>query len=101
MNIEESQLSRMEAMKMYEFESMTGRIIIDHDRCLVCDTKACVPACKTYDGGILKVEEGKCVLAITPTEAKRGGCIECLACEFLCEERGKNAIQTIFPIPPS
>ena len=87
-------------MAKYEFETMTGKVVIDHDKCANCNTFICVDSCKKYNGGILELDKGKPILAISPLEAKRGGCIECLACELDCEEEGRNAIQIILPIPP-
>ena len=85
---------------MYNFDTLTGKVIIDHNKCVNCTTHVCVDSCKNYNGGILKIAEGKAVLAMPTADAKTGGCIECLACELECEEKGKNAIQIILSIPP-
>jgi succinyl-CoA synthetase beta subunit len=80
----------------YAFETFTGRILIDHHKCLNCKTKGCVDACKP---GILKAEEGKSVLAVTKNEAKKGKCTECLACEIYCRFHEQDAVFIHLPIP--
>ena len=69
----------------YRFETPSGRISYHHPTCLNCPTRACVTACVPQ---ILKVEEGKPVLAIAREEAAAGKCIECLACEVECRRHG-------------
>lgn len=81
---------------MYEFECRTGRIIIDHSKCVECTTYACVKACSLYGRGILRIHEGKPVLSIDPSETKRL-CIEDLGCEYECWFRGKKAIKIELP----
>ncbi len=80
----------------YRIETITGEIFIEHEKCMNCDSKACVPACK-YD--ILRLQEGKPVLNITEEEAKKGKCIECVACELACRFEGKGALKIHLPIP--
>jgi succinyl-CoA synthetase beta subunit len=80
----------------YVFETFTGRISLDHGKCPSCRTKGCVDSC-AY--GVLKLEEGKPVLAITAEEARRGKCTECLACEIFCTFHEQNAIVIDLPIP--
>jgi len=82
--------------KAYVFETVTGRISFDHSKCPGCKTKGCVPACAPK---ILKLEDGKPVLAITPEEAKKGKCAECLACEIFCRFHEQDAIVIHLPIP--
>lgn len=83
---------------MYEFEFRTGKVSFDHDKCTDCTTYACVKACSLYGSGILRVQEGKPVLAAAADEAKRL-CIECLACEHDCHFQGQKAIIIVLPIP--
>jgi succinyl-CoA synthetase beta subunit len=80
----------------YAFEIPTGRILIDQGACLDCTTKACISACPPQ---ILGLREGRAALRIPADEAKRGGCIECLACELACQARGRNALWIELPIP--
>ncbi|MBI5956474.1 MAG: hypothetical protein HY871_05680 [Chloroflexi bacterium] len=82
---------------MYSFEARTGRVSIDHEKCLGCMTFACAKACSLYGSGILRVEKGKPVLNIPLEEAKRR-CIECLACEIDCSLQGQQAITISLPI---
>jgi succinyl-CoA synthetase beta subunit len=81
--------------KAYAFETVTGRIFFDHGKCAVCQTKGCVPACLPK---ILKIEDGKPVLAVSPEEAKKGKCTECLACEIFCKFQEQDAILIHLPI---
>ncbi|MEM2901665.1 MAG: hypothetical protein QXO32_02890 [Candidatus Bathyarchaeia archaeon] len=83
---------------LYEFNSRTGRITINHDECLACESHACVKACKQYGSGILKIESGKPILSITREEAEKGGCVECLSCEYECWFKGRKAIVIDLPL---
>ncbi|MGB9006087.1 MAG: ATP-grasp domain-containing protein [Candidatus Aminicenantales bacterium] len=80
----------------YAFETMTGRLAIDHSKCGACRTKACVEACAPR---ILKLESERPVLAIPAPEAKKGKCTECLACEIFCKFHEQDAIFIHLPIP--
>jgi len=80
----------------YAFETMTGRLSIDHSRCAACRTRGCVEACAPR---ILKLEEDKPVLAIAAEKAKKGKCTECLACEIYCRFHEREAITIDLPIP--
>ncbi len=82
--------------EFYFFETLTGRIFIDHQKCPNCQTKGCVEACSP---GILKIEEGKAVLSIPLVEAKKGKCTECLACEIYCKFHEQDAVFIYLPIP--
>jgi succinyl-CoA synthetase beta subunit len=78
------------------FDTVTGRLSIDHSKCPGCKTKGCVPACAPK---ILKLEDGKPVLAVSVEEAKKGKCTECLACEIFCKFHELDAIVVHLPIP--
>jgi ferredoxin-like protein FixX len=80
----------------YSFATVTGRIAVDHAKCPGCQTKGCVGACAPK---ILKIEDGKPVLAISEAEAKKGKCTECLACEIYCSYHERQAIVIDLPIP--
>ena len=81
-----------------EFEETTIKVTIDTSKCPDCTTKACVEACKVYDRGILQLNEGiPSVSHLSPEEIKRKG-TECLACEYACWQRGKDAIRIDVPI---
>jgi len=79
----------------YEFESMTGKVQFQYDLCAQCSSKICIEACQT---GILKLENGKPVLAVTEEEAKKGKCTECLACELECRMHGSKGCYVLLPI---
>jgi succinyl-CoA synthetase beta subunit len=72
---------------LYTFDTITGSITYDHDLCLKCESKICIEKCVPR---ILKNEDGKPVLNITPEEAKKGKCTECLACEVECYFHGNK-----------
>jgi ferredoxin-like protein FixX len=80
----------------YGFETVTGRIFFDHAKCSSCQSQGCVPACLPK---ILKIENGKPVLSVSPEEAKKGKCTECLACEIFCKFHEQDAIVIHLPIP--
>ncbi len=80
----------------YSFKTLTGKVSIDHRACANCTTQACVPAC-TYE--VLKIRDGKPVLAISEEDAGKGKCTECLACELACFLHGEKAIHIYLPIP--
>ncbi len=80
----------------YSFETLTGKIFIDHKKCVKCKTKGCIEEC-VY--GVLKLENSKPVLSIDPMEVKKGRCTECLACEIFCQFHEQKAIYIHLPIP--
>ncbi len=79
----------------YSFETLTGKVIFDHDLCLQCESKICIEKCVPQ---ILKLEDGKPVLNISEEDAKKGKCIECLACEVECEFHGNKGGYVELPI---
>jgi succinyl-CoA synthetase beta subunit len=80
----------------YGFDTFTGRISFDHQKCPQCRTRGCVEACGPK---ILKLEEGRPVLAIPEEDARKGKCTECLACEIFCKFHERDAIVISLPIP--
>lgn len=80
----------------YRFETFTGSIFIDHTKCLSCESHGCVSSCSP---GILKLVDGKPVLAVTEEDARKGKCTECLACEIFCKFHEQDAIFIHLPIP--
>ena len=79
----------------YSFQTITGEILFDHQKCPECRTKGCVKACKAE---ILKLEDERPVLAVTPEEAQKGRCTKCLACEIFCTFHEQEAISIHLPI---
>lgn len=79
-----------------DFEIMTGRIIIDLEKCIGCKTKACVEACTAK---IFKTEGQEVTLNMTRETIKKGGCTETIACELECQLRGNGALKIVFPMP--
>lgn len=81
----------------YQFATVTGgTVIYDHALCMDCKSKICVETCVP---GILSLEDEVPVLNITREEAKKGGCIECLACEVECYFEGNKGGEVRLPIP--
>lgn len=81
-----------------EFKEKTITVKIDDSKCLACESKACIAACKLYARGILVLKDGKPVLGGTEADyAERLG-TECLACEYECWFRGNSAIVIEAPI---
>jgi len=83
---------------LYQFQTVTGgTVTYDHSVCAGCQSKVCVKECA---GKILALnEEGLPVLNITPEEAKKGRCSECLACEVDCFFHGAGGGSIALPIP--
>jgi len=84
--------------KPYSFETVTGgTVTYDHAVCATCESKVCVQECARQ---ILSLnDEGLPVLNITREEAKKGRCIECLACEVECLLHGAGGGAVHLPIP--
>jgi succinyl-CoA synthetase beta subunit len=82
----------------YTFETVTGgTVTFDHAVCATCESKVCVKECAR---GILSLDdEDLPVLNITPEEAKKGRCVECLACEVDCLLYGAGGGHVHLPIP--
>jgi len=89
---------RPEPQKPYTFETVTGgTITYDHAICATCKNKICVQECARQ---ILSLnDEGLPELNITPEEAKKGRCVECLACEVDCLLYGAGGGHVHLPIP--
>jgi succinyl-CoA synthetase beta subunit len=89
-------LKRPKPKQPYTFETVTGgKVILDHAACEKCETKICIDTCVP---GILTLEEDVPVLNITFEEAKKGRCIECLACEVECFFEGNQGGYVHLPI---
>ena len=86
------------AEKPYTFETVTGgTVTYDHALCATCESKICVETCARK---ILSLnEEGLPVLNITAEEAKKGRCVECLACDVECYFQGNKGGYVELPIP--
>ena len=88
---------RPEPHKPYSFETVTGgTVTFDHAVCADCESKVCVAECARE---ILSLnDEGLPVLNITREEAKKGRCVECLACEVECLFHGAGGGYVELPI---
>ena len=81
-----------------DFNERRIKVNIDISKCPECTTKACVEACKIFDRSILQPKDGTpSVSHLSTDEVIRRG-TECLACEFACYQRGKQAIKIDIPI---
>lgn len=90
-------IERPEPRQPYTFETVTGgTVILDHAACRECSSKICVTACVP---GILGLEGGLPILRISREEARKGRCIECLACEVECYFEGNRGGRVVLPIP--
>jgi succinyl-CoA synthetase beta subunit len=79
----------------YVFSTLTGQIAVDHTACTNCQSKACLAACPPE----ILVRNGRgIVLAISPQEAQRGGCVECAACQVACHLDGQRGLHIGWPI---
>jgi ferredoxin len=83
-----------------EFESRTGKVIIDDSKCCNCGTYACVKACSLYGAHLFRINlKEKKPEPLHPPEDLKRMCTECLACEQECFLRGLKAITIELPIP--
>lgn len=89
---------RLAPQRAYSFETVTGgTITYDHSLCAACESKICVQECVPQ---ILSLnDEGLPELNITREEARKGRCIECLACEVDCLFHGAGGGFIHLPIP--
>lgn len=77
-----------------------GTVSFDLDTCERCSSKACVHACNAPNlACVLELRDDVPALRVTPQEAARGGCIECLACELACDTDGIGGITFSLPMP--
>lgn len=82
-----------------EFAEKSCTINIDTSKCSSCETKACAAACKKYARGILEIDQdGRASVAHLKTEELVRLGTECLACEFACKFKGKDAIRIEVPV---
>ncbi len=80
------------------FRTRTAEVVIDLDGCVAPDCGfACVKACRLYGRSVLKIENGKPALAVSPQEAVRID-NECLACEIHCQWYGSGVIEVRVPV---
>ena len=81
---------------MYGFNTVTGKVLIDHSKCLECKDKPCIKACIPK---LFKEEDCRPVLNMDQAMVKKGRCIECLACELDCHFLGKGALNILLALP--
>ncbi len=82
--------------QFYKFKTRTGEITFNHS---VFAEKSALPIVEACPVKILKMDERNLpVLAISPEEAEKGKCIECLACEFASWEHETGGVKIEFPI---
>ncbi len=84
------------AERILEIAIMTGKIVIDLDQCLGCQTKACVDACTAR---IFRRDGNGIALTMDQERIRRGGCTETMACELECQRRGRGALRLVLPMP--
>ena len=91
-----SDRQRPTPQKPYTFETVTGgTVTLDHALCVECESKVCIETCVPQ---ILTLENGVPVLTIDREQTKKGGCIECLACEVECYFAGNKGGTIELPI---
>jgi succinyl-CoA synthetase beta subunit len=90
--------TRPAAENPYSFQTVTGgTVTYDHALCASCENKICVETCARK---ILSLDEkGLPVLNITEEEARKGRCVECLACDIECYFHGNKGGYVELPIP--
>jgi hypothetical protein len=79
--------------------TMTGFLVFNkYELCSGCYEKPCVNACKEFGTDIIRFKFDIPELSITESKLKKGGCSECLACEFVCKNEGKGVIAIELPL---
>ena len=68
---------------------------LDHAACRECQGKICIETCIPQ---ILSLQEQVPVLNISLEQARKGGCIECLACQVECYFDGNKGGYVSLPI---
>ncbi len=89
-------------MSTVQFDVFSGgSVTIDHDICTGCSTKACILACQIPSLGSVLIAgpDGLPALSVTPEQAKKGACIECLACDLACRSHGAGGLTFLLPMP--
>ena len=83
-----------------QFESRTGKVIIDDTKCPKCKSYACVKACSLYGTALYRINltRKKPEFIYNQDDLKRL-CTECLGCEQECYLRGRRAITIQLPMP--
>jgi len=90
-------LTRPKSKEPYSFDTTTGGIVsFDHAICRICETKVCIDTCVPT---ILSLEDEVPTLNISQEDAKKGRCIECLACEIECYFEGNRGGHILLPLP--
>jgi succinyl-CoA synthetase beta subunit len=85
-----------EPKEPYRFKTLTGEVVFDYALCRECSSKACIEACQRK---ILALQNDLPALAIEESEAAKGKCTECLACELECLLWGNKGVRVDLPIP--
>jgi hypothetical protein len=106
-NAKRKEVSKILNNKKLIFETRTGKIIIDYNRCEPVIRKtpnpscgfACVKADRWYGRNVLKIESNRPVLINPDTEEIKRLCNECLACEYDCNLYGSDCIKIELPFP--
>jgi succinyl-CoA synthetase beta subunit len=84
------------AAEPYKFDTISGgTVTLDHAACAECASKICVETCVPQ---ILSLDNDVPVLNISPEQARKGGCIECLACQVECYFEGNQGGFVSLPI---
>jgi succinyl-CoA synthetase beta subunit len=92
------ELERIGEPRLYQFTTVTGgTVTYDHSVCATCESKVCVRECARQ---ILSLNDEQLPeLNITREEARKGRCVECLACEVDCFFQGAGGGTIALPIP--
>ena len=80
-------------------EEKTLNVIDETIQAAESSFKEFIEVLETSRTALLKLENDKPVLAITPEDAKKGKCTECLACEIFCTYHEQDSIFIYLPIP--
>ncbi|MCK5635178.1 MAG: hypothetical protein KAI06_08820, partial [Anaerolineales bacterium] len=90
-------IDKPQSAESYQFETISGgTVLFDYAACRQCDSHICIDTCVPE---ILSLEDDLPVLNISAEDARKGGCIECLACQVECHFGGNRGGYVELPIP--
>lgn len=75
----------------YRIRFRTGEISINFEACRMCKSYACIKADRLFGTGVLRLQEGKPIAAVSSEEFQRV-CNECLGCELYCQLFGNKGL---------
>lgn len=78
------------------FATLTGSVVIDHERCRLCAARPCLTSCPA---SLLAADgDGLPMLGADKDAVAKGKCTECLSCEMACLLEGQGGLVLDLPL---